>query len=103
MSNPHIPSNILREAENLVIGDRQTDYGHPADDFARSAAMMSQVLSKKLKVPIEPEDVPLLMIAVKLSRLVNGHKRDSLVDIAGYALTCQMVHDRKKDLHDEQK
>ena len=33
------------------------------------------------------------MIGVKLSRECNEHKRDNLIDIAGYALTVQMIED----------
>ena len=36
-------------------------------------------------------DVPLCMIAVKLARQAHRHKRDNLVDIAGYARTAAMV------------
>jgi len=36
-------------------------------------------------------DVPLCMIAVKLARQAHRHKRDNLVDIAGYARTAAMI------------
>ena len=40
---------------------------------------------------VTPMDVPLCMIAVKLARQAHRHKRDNLVDIAGYARTAAMV------------
>jgi len=36
------------------------------------------------------------MIALKISRECNKHKRDNLVDIAGYAKTIDMVMEKKK-------
>lgn len=84
---------ILEEAHSIVTGARNEEYGEPRDDFATSARMMSAYLSRKYQAPIEltPEDVPALMICVKLSRLANGFKRDSLLDIAGYAATWESV------------
>lgn len=93
------PESILKEAERLVHGARQLAYGHPADDFARTAGMMNAQGYRKLSgngtFLIRPEDIPIIMLDVKLSREVNGHKRDNLVDICGYAETLQMVHERK--------
>jgi hypothetical protein len=36
-----------------------------------------------------------MMVAVKLSREVNKHKRDNLTDAAGYAECASMVADRQ--------
>lgn len=86
---------ILAEADRLVSSDRQNDYGHPYDDFSKTAAMWTVILGTEVK----PEQIPLCMIAVKLSRQVNKPKRDNLVDIAGYAKTADMVLERIKDMH----
>ena len=83
--------NILEEANELVNGARQASYGHPIDDFTRTAGMISAMLGHKLKEPLSPEDVGLIMCCVKLSRQVNRPKRDNLVDLAGYAATVEMV------------
>mgnify|MGYP001065113329 CR=1 FL=1 len=40
---------------------------------------------------ITAAEVPLCMIAVKLARQSHRHKRDNLVDIAGYSRTAAMV------------
>lgn len=79
--------NILEEATRLVHGNRGADYGHPLDDFSRTAAMWSAILG----TPVTAEQVGLCMCAVKISRQCNRPKDDNLVDLAGYAETVNMV------------
>jgi hypothetical protein len=83
--------NILEEANKLVNGDRQASYGHPIDDFTRTAKMWSAILGHE----VTAEQVGLCMCAVKISRQVNRPKRDNMVDIAGYAATVEMVLEEK--------
>lgn len=83
--------SVLLEADGLVHGDRQDSYGHPLDDFSKTAKMWSAVLGHD----VTPEQVALCMCCVKISRQVNKPKRDNLVDLAGYAETCQMVIDEQ--------
>lgn len=95
--------SVLQEAEELIHGARQQTYDHPYIDFGRTAKMLSGLLKSKLKddVEIEIEDVPLIMVCVKLSRLMAtpGH-RDSMVDGPGYFGTYEMVMDKKQELED---
>lgn len=44
-----------------------------------------------LGVEVTPVQVGLCMIALKISRECNMHKRDNLTDIAGYAETVNLV------------
>jgi len=87
------PEGILNEAKRLTTGSRHNDYGHPRDDFARTAQMWTGILAEKLRprCEITAMDVPLCMIAVKLARQAHRHKRDNLVDVAGYARTAAMI------------
>lgn len=78
---------VTEEARGLVYGARNDDYGHPLDDFGRTAAMWSAILG----AAVTAEQVALCMIAVKISRQCNRNKRDNLVDICGYAETLDMV------------
>lgn len=90
--------NILQEADRLTGGDRGADYGHPLDDYTRTAAIWSAILG----VDVTPEQAQLCMIGVKISRECNKHKRDNLVDIAGYARTLEMTDNertKRGDVH----
>lgn len=89
--------SVLLEAQALVHGDRQRAYGHPLDDFSRTATLVNALLAKKLAVPLDAADVATILVCVKLSRQVNAPKRDNLVDLAGYAETWQMVLDRQAE------
>jgi hypothetical protein len=79
--------NILKEADRLTSTDRHQDYGHPRDDFAKTAALFSALTGMEFPV----EWVPLFMICVKLSREMHRHKDDNLIDLCGYARTLQLL------------
>lgn len=91
------PESILQEADRLVSTDRGKDYGHPFDDFSRTAKMWSGIFG----IDVRPEQVPLAMICVKISRETNKPKTDNLVDIAGYAKTLDMVNQRRREMSAE--
>ena len=89
---------ILDEAKELIYGARQQSYGHPWLDFSRTAKIWEAIFDH----PITPEQVALCLIGVKISREVNAHKRDTLVDIAGYAGTLELVvqeRERREAMH----
>lgn len=85
---------ILDEAKRLTRGDRNKDYGHPIDDYDRTAAIWSIVLGTK----VTAEQAILCMIGVKMSRLCHDiTKHDSHVDVAGYAdCLARVVEERKR-------
>lgn len=90
---PPSNENVLDEAARIVGGDRGDDYGHPGDDFARTAGAWRSLFGWD----VTPAQVALAMVVVKLSRLQETpDKRDSIVDIAGYARTYEMVLARDK-------
>lgn len=77
---------LLHQAEALINGQREADYGGTLQNFTQIAMGFNMVLATKLTSPITPDDVALLMNQVKVARLAKSplHK-DSNLDIAGYA------------------
>lgn len=85
---------ITAVAHRLVSGQRGKDYGHPSEDFARIGALWAPILG----VEVTPRQVALCMIQVKVGRLCNTPTHlDSLIDIAGYAETIDMINQREAD------
>lgn len=84
--------NCLETANKLVSGDRQQDYGHPIEDFSKTALIWQAILG----IEITPEQVALCMVGVKISREVNKHKPDNIIDGCGYFRTLEMVHEYKE-------
>lgn len=82
-----IDDTLLTEAFDLVTGDRQKSYDHPARNFDRIARLWSVALDKE----ISAEDVAVCMVLVKIARQVHAPKRDNLVDAIGYLLTLEAV------------
>ena len=72
--------SILSEAERIVNGDRQADYSDPVANFKHISAIASSISKENLS----PTTCAIVMIAVKLARENHKHKRDNLVDLAGY-------------------
>lgn len=86
---PSTTPNILTEAAEAVYGPRQSAYGHPRENFQRTADLWNGWLhAKGVDAHLEPADVPDLMILLKMARLMQTpNHRDSLVDMAGYTAT----------------
>lgn len=82
---------ILEEALELTTGDRNNDYGHPLDDYTKTAKMVSGLLADKLKEDLIAEDVIKIMCLVKLSREQHRPKDDNIIDLAGYASCLDMT------------
>lgn len=85
------PRSILQEADEIAGKDRSRDYGHPYENHRRIADIWNVQLGPKLKTPISPREVALMMIGLKLAREVNTQKRDNLVDCAGYVKMVDMI------------
>lgn len=83
---------ILEEAARLVDGDRQAAYGHPLDDYTRTAKIWGAILGTE----VTPEKALLCMIGVKISREAHKPKRDNRVDGCGYWRCLDKVYDEKE-------
>ena len=87
--NATMPTDVLLEAYQITSGDRQSSYGPPDQDFARTAKMWSALKG----VEFTAAEVAMFMICLKLSRETHQKKRDNRVDIAGYARCLQICRD----------
>ena len=81
---------ILREAARIVCEDRNAQYGEPEDSFRAIAEfwetyVRERCVSKGADVCIEPADVAMMMVLLKVARTFGGTKADTYIDIAGYA------------------
>ena len=81
---------ILKEADKLIGGDRNTDYGDRLTNHQNIAKLWSVFLGHK----ISAHDVAICMILVKISRIINRHKKDSYVDMAAYASIAAEIEER---------
>lgn len=88
---------ILQEAHGLIYGDREADYGDPKENLANIGQQWSLYLSQKYGaqgVIVDAVDVCWMMALLKMCRELNGGKRDSLVDAAGYiGLIERVMHE----------
>lgn len=86
--------SILEEAQEIIHGERQDDYGHPLDNHGLTARFWSALFN----VSVSPEDVCFANIEQKISRAITSGRitRDTLVDIAGYAANIEMIQDERR-------
>lgn len=85
-------AKLLNEALNAVVDARHDVYGDPFHDFCRVAEILSTLGFRRYKNTalqlrqLRAGDIPIIQIAVKLSRLSHSPEHyDSILDIAGYA------------------
>lgn len=72
-----------------LVAERGSDYGHPREDFSRTAKLWSALKG----IEFIPEDVAMFMICVKLSRETHKHKSDNIEDIKGYAECLRRLYE----------
>jgi len=87
--------SMLEEAAELTSKDRQKVYGHPINDFTKIAALTKPILDSDIDPRLKHA---LYMIQVKVARLLNTPDHyDSILDIAGYANTYNMVVEKLRE------
>lgn len=72
--------DILLKARELINGERQSEYGDPRESFELIARFWSVYLGHE----VSGKDVAMMMVLLKMSREMSGHKPDNLLDMAGY-------------------
>lgn len=86
--------SILSEAEEIVNGNRQSDYGDAANNFHRIANIVNSMYPQ---LNINAQQCCAVLMAVKLIREGFRHKRDNLVDLCGYTHIMNEINDRKNE------
>ena len=88
---------ILRQAKELITGDRNDTHGDAYRNHAEIAEFWNIFLDKKLKpmANITAEDVALMMVLMKISRNSQGKKSniDNFIDMCGYAAIAGEIND----------
>ncbi len=74
------------EADRLVNGERQADYGTPRQNYEGIARVWSGILHPILTRDITPEEAALMMVGLKIQREAMNSKADNIVDAHGYLL-----------------
>lgn len=100
-SSESMPETVLEEANRIIYGDREKTYGNPAKNFVATACLWQGYLKAKAEeqasdfITISALDVAHMMILLKMARELHMHKRDNVVDMAGYAGCIQKMEDYK--------
>lgn len=82
--------SILQEAQEIVNGNRQKDYGSCVPSFERIAKLWT---SYKEDTKFTAMDVAMMLVLLKVSRSKTSPKRDTFVDIAGYSECAGQIAD----------
>ena len=76
-----ITKEILKEADELIAGDRHNDYGDKVENHNNIAKLWSAYLDSK----VEAHDVAILMVLLKIARTKLGEiSKDTYVDMSAY-------------------
>ena len=90
--------SIIDQARDIIEGDREQTYGEPGLNLRRIADQWSTYISQKYDAGIwlNEEDVCWMMVLLKMSRQINAHKEDNLVDAIGYIALIEKVFNARK-------
>lgn len=101
----NIRTKILKDADRIVNGKREEQYGKPEKSFDIIGKLWTIYLNKK-GITISPIDVAVMMSLLKIARISGGNgSLDSFIDIAGYAACAGEIYvnnnNNRKDLEDD--
>ncbi len=76
---------LFTEAQKIINGERRDQYGNSEESFESIAVLWEHYLCRYEKCEfITAKDVAFMMVLLKVAREMHKHKRDNLVDMAGY-------------------
>lgn len=88
-----IRKSILTEASEVIYGDREKTYGHPA----KNLELIATYWAAHLGIPVGIDDVCIMMVLLKQARLKNQPShRDSQVDTCGYMALMERCQDYER-------
>jgi hypothetical protein len=85
-------ASACQEGVDLVQGARQDEYGEPGECYRKVGQMWGIMLQVG---DIPAATVAMMMVVLKLGREMNKHKRDNLVDMAGYVEIADIANGRR--------
>jgi hypothetical protein len=86
-------SEILKKSQNLVDGDRHTDYGDKTENHKNIAKLWSAYLDTK----VDAHDVAIMMALLKIARTKLGAvSKDTYIDMSAYSAIAGEIKWRKK-------
>jgi hypothetical protein len=74
---------IARDAEDIVFGSREQDYGKPERNLTRIGIIWGTLLGID---PLPARQVAVMLTAMKLVRASGRENRDDLLDGIGYLI-----------------
>lgn len=88
-------AEILQSATDLYQ-DRGISYGHPSDNMARAA----RLISAYLEMPVEDYQVAVILSLVKIARSIeDSNKVDTWVDGASYLAIAGQLATEENELY----
>lgn len=79
-TNKQQKDSLLLQAEKIVNGDRNEQYG----DCGIAFKEYSEILKTTFGIELTPEQICKVLISIKLGRLKYKYKEDSVLDTMGY-------------------
>jgi hypothetical protein len=88
-------SEILQSATDLYQ-ERGMHYGHPNDNMARAA----RLISAYLEIPVEDYQVSIILALVKIGRSIeDAQKLDTWIDAASYIAIAGQLATEEDELY----
>lgn len=85
-----VREEVLNAAKKCVCGGREEDYGSPEDNFTTIGRLWSVYTGHEYSAL----DVAIMMALLKVARIKGGIKKDSFVDLAGYAACAAEIAEK---------
>lgn len=73
------------KALRILDTEKHSEHGHYRDNFERAAKIANSILEPSVR--ILPEDIPIILLALKLARSQNAPgNKDNMTDAIGYLM-----------------